>query len=82
MTRLSSDEHRARFGPSKGDRMRLGDTTLWIRVEEDRQAIGDEPIWGYAKDLRLGLAQAGSVGPSELDAVIVGAVVVDPSIGA
>ncbi|MBI2781810.1 MAG: urease subunit alpha [Chloroflexi bacterium] len=81
MTRLSPGEHRARFGPSAGDRIRLGDTNLWIRVEEDRQAIGDEPIWGYAKDIRLGMAQAPSAGPSELDAVVVGAVIVDPLIG-
>ena len=81
MSRLSPQEHRARFGPSVGDRIRLGDTDLWIRVEEDRQAIGYEPIWGYAKDIRLGMTQAGSVGPSELDVMVVGAIVVDPSIG-
>jgi urease subunit alpha len=81
VSRLSREERFARFGPSAGDRIRLGDTDLWITVEEDRQAPGDEPIWGYAKDLRLGMAQASSVGPSELDAVVVGAVVVDPSIG-
>jgi urease subunit alpha len=79
--RLSATERLARFGPTTGDRIRLGDTDLWIRVAEDRQAPGDEPIWGYGKDLRLGLTQAGSAGPSELDAVVVGAVVVDPSIG-
>jgi urease subunit alpha len=81
VSRLSPAEHRARFGPSAGDRIRLADTDLWIRVEEDRQAIGDEPIWGYAKDLRLGMAQSGSAGPSELDAVVVGAVIVDPVLG-
>ena len=81
MSPLSHVERLARFGPTVGDRIRLGDTDLWIRVEEDRQAAGDEPIWGYAKDIRLGMAQAGSVGPSELDAVIVGAVVIDPVIG-
>ena len=81
MNRLSPEEHRARFGPSAGDRIRLGDTDLWIRVEEDRQAIGDEPIWGYAKDIRLGMAQAGCAGPTELDAVVVGAVILDPLLG-
>ncbi len=81
MNRLSPAERRARFGPQQGDRIRLGDTDLWIEVEEDRQARGDEPIWGYAKDIRLGMAQSGAAGPSELDAVVVGAVVVDPAIG-
>jgi urease subunit alpha len=81
VSRLSPAERRARFGPSAGDRIRLGDTDLWIRVEEDRQAPGDEPIWGYAKDIRLGIAQSGAVGPSELDAIVVGAVIVDPVLG-
>ena len=78
---LTTEERLARYGPSTGDRIRLADTDLWLRIEEDRQATGDEPIWGYAKDLRVDMAQSGPVGPSELDLVIVGAVVVDPSIG-
>ena len=81
MSPLSPEERLARFGPTVGDLIRLGDTDLWIRIEEDRQAASDEPIWGYAKDIRLGMTQSGSVGPSELDAVIVGAVVIDPVIG-
>ncbi|HYN69132.1 MAG TPA: urease subunit alpha [Candidatus Eisenbacteria bacterium] len=81
MTRLSATDQRARFGPSVGDRIRLGDTDLWIRVEEDRQAPGDEPIWGYAKNLRVGLTQGGDAGPSELDAVVLGVVVIDATIG-
>jgi urease subunit alpha len=81
VSRLSPAEHRARFGPSAGDRIRLADTNLWIRVEEDRQALGDEPIWGYAKDIRLGIAQSAAVGPSELDLVVLGAIVVDPILG-
>src|SRR3990172_8627066 len=81
VTRLSAAERLARYGPSTGDRVRLADTDLWLRVEDDLQAPGDEPIWGYAKDLRLGMAQGGPAGPSELDVVIAGALVVDPSIG-
>jgi urease subunit alpha len=79
--RLSPEAWRARFGPRAGDRIRLGDTDLWIRVERDLQARGDEPIWGYAKNLRVGLTQGRDAGPSELDAVVVGAIVVDPVIG-
>ncbi len=78
---LDDDERIARYGPTAGDRIRLGDTELWVRVGEDRQAPGDEPIWGYAKTLRPRMAQAGRASPSELDAVVAGAVVVDPTIG-
>jgi urease subunit alpha len=80
VNRLSPEERLARYGPTSGDRVRLGDTDLWVRVEEDRQAEGDEPIWGYAKTLRPRATQ-GRPGPSELDVVVAGALVVDPVIG-
>ena len=81
MTRLGADERIARYGPSVGDRVRLADTDLWLRVAEDRQAPGDEPQWGYAKNLRPRMTQAGRASDSELDAVVAGALVVDPTIG-
>jgi urease subunit alpha len=70
-----------RFGPSTGDRIRLADSELWIRVEEDRQATGDEPVWGYGKTLRERMAQTARPTASQLDVVVVGAVIVDPAIG-
>ena len=81
MSRLSPEERLARYGPSTGDRIRLADSDLWIRVAEDRQATGDEPQWGYAKNLRGRMTQSGRAGPSELDVVVTGAVVVDPTFG-
>jgi urease subunit alpha len=81
MTRLSRAERLSRFGPTTGDLVRLADTSLRVRVREDRQAPGDEPLWGYAKNLRIGMAQSTAAGPSELDAVVVGALVVDPLVG-
>jgi len=81
MTDLDRAGAIARYGPSTGDRVRLADTDLWITVEDDRQAPGDEPQWGYAKNLRPRGTQASSSRPSELDVVIVGALVVDATIG-
>ena len=81
MTSLTPAERLARYGPTIDDRVRLGDTDLWMRVGEDRQAPGDEPIWGYGKTIRPRSAQGGP-SPSELDAVIAGALVLDPVIGA
>src|SRR6266498_2854401 len=81
MSRLSPEDRLARYGPTTGDRVRLGDTDLWIRVGEDRQATGDEPIWGYAKTIRPRVAQ-GAPGLSELDIVVAGALVLDPAVGA
>jgi urease subunit alpha len=82
VTRLSAEEYRIRYGATTGDRIRLGDTDLWVRVQDDRTARGDEPVWGYAKNLRSGMAQWDAAsGPSELDVVLAGALVVDPIIG-
>ena len=78
---MNSDEFNARYGPTVGDRLRVGDSDLWLRVEDDRQAHGDEPLWGYGKTIRLRQAQREKAGDSELDTVIVGAVVVDPTVG-
>ena len=81
MKPLSTEERLARFGPGVGDRVRLADSDLWIRVGEDRQAPGDEPIWGYARNLRAGLAQSERSNDSQLDVLIAGVVVIDPTIG-
>jgi urease subunit alpha len=59
----------------------LADTDLWVRVTDDHQAPRDEPIWGYAKTLRPRVTQTGRASDSELDAVVAGALVIDPTIG-
>jgi urease subunit alpha len=82
MTRgLDPAERLARYGPTAGDRVRLADTDLWVRVTDDHQAPGDEPIWGYAKTLRPRMTQTGRASESELDCVVAGALVIDPTIG-
>jgi urease subunit alpha len=81
MRPLSPNERLARYGPTVGDRIRLADTDLWIRVAEDRQAPGDEPIWGYAKTIRPRATQGGA-SDSELDVVVAGVIVLDPILGA
>jgi urease subunit alpha len=78
---LDPSDRLARYGPTAGDRVRLGDTDLWVRVAQDRQAPGDEPQWGYAKTLRPRMTQSGRASDSELDVVVAGALVIDPTIG-
>ncbi len=73
-------ERLARFGPTVGDRVRLADTHLWVSPTEDHHAPGDEPAWGYGRNFRSRMAQ-GATSPSELDAVVLGALVVDPVLG-
>jgi urease subunit alpha len=80
--RISRAEHALRHGPTAGDRVRLGDTDLWIRIEEDLTEPGDQALWGYAKDWRSRMTQHDrATRDSELDAVIPSAIVVDPLLG-
>jgi urease subunit alpha len=80
--RISRAEHALRHGPTAGDRIRLGDTDLWVRIEEDLSEPGDQALWGYAKNWRARMAQAdGVTRDSELDAVLAGVIVMDPLLG-
>ncbi|MEP7060329.1 MAG: urease subunit alpha [Actinomycetota bacterium] len=80
--RISRADHALRHGPTTGDRVRLGDTDLWIRIERDLTDPADQALWGYAKNFRSRMGQHDRASSeSELDAVIAGAIVVDPSLG-
>src|SRR6516164_6598800 len=66
------------FGPTTGDQVKLGDTSLVLEVERDSTVYGDECKFGGGKVLREGMGQAAGVGQAEaLDCVITNALVVD-----
>jgi urease subunit alpha len=46
------------YGPTTGDRVRLGDTGLIIEVEADRTVYGDEVKFGGGKVIRDGMGQS------------------------
>jgi urease subunit alpha len=80
--RLTRGEYVARYGPTAGDRIRLADTDLWVRVEADHAVPGDETMWGYGKNLRSRMSQFdAATTESELDMVVLGVVVIDPLLG-
>ena len=80
--RLSRGEYVARYGPTAGDQIRLGDTGLWVRVEADHAAPGDETMWGYGKNFRSRMSQFDAAATeSELDMVVLGVIVIDPLLG-
>ena len=80
--RYSRAEHATRHGPTAGDRIRLGDTDLWIRIERDLTDPADQALWGYAKNWRSGMAQHDrATTESELDTIVASAVVLDPLLG-
>ena len=66
------------YGPTTGDKVRLGDTSLTLEVERDLATYGDECKFGGGKVLREGMGQAAGIGQAEaLDLVITNALVVD-----
>jgi urease subunit alpha len=79
MSRRIERRHYAEiYGPTTGDRVRLGDTGLVAEVEKDLTVYGDECKFGGGKVLRDGMGQAAGVpDASALDLVITNALVLD-----
>jgi len=70
------------YGPTVGDRIKLGDTELEIQVEKDLTTYGEECKFGGGKTLREGMGQSTSVGSDRaLDVVITNALIVDSVLG-
>jgi len=66
------------FGPTTGDKIRLGDTSLIAEVEKDFTVYGDECKFGGGKVIREGMGQAAGIGAKDaLDCVITNALVLD-----
>src|ERR687897_2265964 len=79
MSSIISRQHYADiYGPTTGDRVRLGDTGLVAEVEADATVYGDECKFGGGKVLRDGMGQAAGISDDRaLDCVITNALVVD-----
>jgi len=70
------------YGPTVGDKVVLGDSSLQIRVEKDYTVYGDECKFGGGKSLREGMGQATGVNSADaLDLVITNALIVDACLG-
>jgi urease subunit alpha len=65
------------YGPTVGDRVRLGDTDLVVEVEYDHAIYGEEVKFGGGKVIRDGMGQGQSFGASVADTVITNALIVD-----
>src|SRR6476469_9280894 len=66
------------YGPTTGDRIRLGDTGLVAQVENDAAVYGDECKFGGGKVLRDGMGQAAGIADDRaLDCVITNALIID-----
>ncbi|MFF7564840.1 urease subunit alpha [Streptomyces pseudovenezuelae] len=75
--RLTPHEYAATHGPRAGDRVRLGDSGLVIRVEQDSQRYGDEFLAGFGKTARDGLHLKAAAVRETCDVVVSNVVVID-----
>ncbi|KAA1478514.1 urease [Dentipellis sp. KUC8613] len=77
-TDIGREAYIAMYGPTTGDRVRLGDTALWVEVERDATVYGDEVKFGGGKSIREGMGQATNRSAAEtLDLVITNALIID-----
>ncbi|TXK44151.1 urease subunit alpha [Pontibacter qinzhouensis] len=66
------------YGPTVGDKVRLGDTDLVVEVEKDYSIYGEECKFGGGKVLRDGMGQAAGISQADaLDLIITNALVID-----
>lgn len=68
------------YGPTTGDKIRLGDTDLYAEIEKDFSVYGEECVFGGGKVIRDGMGQSCGHPPAgSLDTVITNAVIIDYS---
>ena len=77
MSRLSRDAYASMFGPTTGDRVRLGDSELLIQVERDHTVYGDEVKFGGGKVIRDGMGQCQRQADEVVDTIITNALILD-----
>ena len=77
MSRISRQAYADMFGPTTGDRVRLGDSGLFLEVEADRTVYGDEVKFGGGKVIRDGMGQSQVDSSVAMDLVITNALIVD-----
>ncbi|KAH9308665.1 hypothetical protein KI387_036576 [Taxus chinensis] len=76
--KISREKYANLYGPTKGDKIKLGDTELYAEVESDFTVYGDECIFGGGKVIRDGMGQAsGYPSASCLDVIITNALIID-----
>ncbi|MBK8458956.1 MAG: urease subunit alpha [Micropruina sp.] len=78
MSKVTRARYAAIFGPTAGDQVRLGDTDLWIEIEQDLTVGGEEAVFGGGKSIRESMAQGVRTrAEGALDTVITNVIVLD-----
>jgi urease subunit alpha len=79
---LSREQYAALYGPTTGDRVRLGDTDLFATVEADDNRAGSEPLVGMGRTVRPGqLMDTAAAVEDALDICLTNVLLLDPVLG-
>lgn len=76
---IDRKRYAAMYGPTVGDRVRLGDTELFIEIEKDYAIYGEEVKFGGGKVIRDGMGQSAEITRAQgaPDTVITNVVIID-----
>lgn len=76
---ISRSKYASMYGPTTGDKVRLGDTDLWIEIEKDFAQYGEEAKFGGGKTIRDGMAQSSRATRDEQvpDLVLTSVIIID-----
>ncbi|QIJ03097.1 urease subunit alpha [Shewanella chilikensis] len=77
MSKLSRRAYADMYGPTKGDRVRLADTELFLEVEQDYCRYGEEVKFGGGKVIRDGMGQSQALAADCVDLMITNALILD-----
>lgn len=75
---ISRTNYAHMYGPTTGDKVRLGDTEIFIEIEQDYTCYGDEIKFGGGKNIRDGMGQSATILAEDApDLVITNAIILD-----
>ena len=83
MVKIARETYARYYGPTKGDKIRLGDTSLIGEIEHDHTAYGDECWTGAGRVMRDGMSYDAhtSAADGAIDMLVENATVIDPVLG-
>lgn len=83
MAKISRQQYSDLYGPTTCDKVRLGDTDLYIEIEKDLRVYGEEAVYGGGKTLRDGMGYDNELtsAAGAPDLVITNVTIVDAVLG-
>jgi len=77
MATIDKKKYASMYGPTTGDRFRIGDTQLIASIEKDYTIYGEEAKFGGGKTIRDGMSQSPTAQNEVCDLIITNAIIID-----